>query len=85
MAKKTHFYLTKPLQKTQNMSEKFNPLKPGESFLPEANLNLNYFWTTRWYEPGTLWLFVTFIKDYFAEKNLKQHWFSGGNIFSYHW
>ena len=33
-----------------------------------------------WYEPETLWLFLTFTEGFFAEKNEKV---SGGNIFLY--
>ena len=38
-----------------------------------------------WYEPETLWLFLTFTRDYFAEKKKKRKniKLSGGNLFLY--
>ena len=30
----------------ETISLLFNPIKPGKSFLPAANLNLNHFWMT---------------------------------------
>ena len=36
-----------------------------------------------WYEPETLWLFLTFTEGFFAEKKWKKIKVSGGNIFLY--
>ena len=58
----------------------------GASFLPVAKLNLiisEQLKNLR-YEPETLWFFLTFTRDYFAEKNIdKNIKLSRGNIFLY--
>ena len=54
-----------------------NPRREGRSFLPPANLNLNYFWTA-------CDMNLTLTRDYFNEKKLKYIKFSESNIFLYH-
>ena len=41
--KNIHFSLRKPLRKTQNMSEKFNPLKPGGVIFARGKFNFKSF------------------------------------------
>ena len=37
-------------------------------FCGKFEFNFFFFLNGLWYEPETLWLFLTFIKDYFTEK-----------------
>ena len=63
-----------------------NPIKPrgGGVILARGKFKLKSFLNDLWYEPETLWLSLTFTRDYFAEKrNWKNIKFSGGNIFLY--
>ena len=77
-----------------NDKQIINPIKHGgggggggRHFCPRApNLNLIIYEQLKnlRYEPETLWLFLTFTRDYFAEKNIdKNIKFLKGNIFLY--
>ena len=59
----------------------FNPIMPGGGFA--CNKFKFKFVNNLWYEPESVWLFLTFTRDYFAEKKkLKENnKFSRGNIF----
>ena len=59
-----------------------NLIKPGGIISARSKFKL--FLNGLWYEPETLWLFLTFTRDYFTEKKIEKNIkFSGGNIFLY--
>ena len=52
--------------------------------LARGKFKFKLFLNDLWYEPETLWLFLTFTRDYFAEKEMKKILnFQGENIFLY--
>ena len=60
-------------------------LSLGGVIFARSKFKFKLFLNGLWYEPETLWLFLTFTRDYFAgkkkiQKNIK---LSGGNIFLY--
>ena len=68
----------------------FNPIKPGvEVIFACGKFKFKLFLNGLWYEPETLWLILTFTRDYFAgKKNSKKklhfqgvtYFFTGGIV-----
>ena len=72
---------------SKSLSAKFakilNPVKPGGIIFTRGKFKFKLFLNDLWDEPQTLWLFLTFTRDYFAEKNWKKYQIFRGNIFLY--
>ena len=54
----------------------FNPIKPGGRgvIFASGKFKFKLFLNGLWYEPETLWIFLTFTRDYFAgKKNSKNY------------
>ena len=71
------------------MENDFNPTKPGGVIFASGKFKFKLFLNNLWYEPETLWLFLTFTRDYFAEKKKKEkilncqavtYFFTGGIV-----
>ena len=59
-------------------------LSLGEIIFAPGRFKFKLFLNDLWYEPETLWIFLTFNRDYFAaEKITKNIKLLGGNIFLY--
>ena len=59
-------------------------LSLGGHFYPKFKFKFRLFLNDLWYEPETLLLFLTFTRDYFAEKKIEKNIkLSGGKIFLY--
>ena len=64
-----------------------NPIKPGGHFCP-WQIKIKLFLNDLWYEPKTLWLLLTFTRDYFAKQKFEKmlifqgvtYFFSGGVV-----
>ena len=67
-----------------------NPINPGGHFCP-WQIKIKLFLNDLWYEPKTLWLLLTFTRDYFAEQKFEKmlifqgvtYFFSGGVVKKY--
>ena len=54
----------------------------GKVIFARGKFKFKLFLNDLWYEPETLWLFLTFTRDYFAEKEMKKILtFQGGTYF----
>ena len=74
----------------------FNLIKPeggggggrGQVIFASGKFKFKLFLNSFWYEPETLWLFLTFSRDYFARKKIQKilnfegvtHFFTSGIV-----
>ena len=61
--KKCLFRVTERLKRPR-----LNPIKPGGVIFARGTFKCKTFLIDLWYEPETLWLFLTFNRNYFAAK-----------------